>query len=61
MEASWTLAKVRLICGSRRDEEQGGGAGPSSQPGRDEEQGGGAGLSELDLSLIHISEPTRRA
>ena len=27
----WTLTKkVRRICGSRRDEEEGGGAGPSS-------------------------------
>ena len=32
------------FCGSRRDLEEGGGAGPTSQPKRDQEQGGGAGL-----------------
>ena len=32
------------IQGSRRDQEEGGGAGHSSQPRRDHEQGGGAGL-----------------
>ena len=30
---------------SRRDQEEGGGAGPSREPRRDREQGGGAGLS----------------
>ena len=32
-----------------RDQEEGGGAGPSSQPRRDHEQGGGAGLRKLDF------------
>ena len=32
--------EVRLICGSRRDQEEGGDAGPS----RDQELGGAAGL-----------------
>ena len=31
--------------GSRRDQEEGGGAGPSREPMRDQEQGGGAGPS----------------
>ena len=35
--------------GARRDQEEGGGAGPSSQPRRDHEQGGGAGLRKLDF------------
>ena len=35
--------------GSRRDQEEGGGAGPSSWPRRDHEQGGGAGLRKLDF------------
>ena len=34
----WTF-----ICGSRRDQEEGGGAGPSREPRKDQEQGGGAG------------------
>ena len=29
---------------SRREQEEGGGAGPSREPKRDQEQGGGAGL-----------------
>ena len=37
------------IQGSRRDQEEGGGAGHSSQPRRDHEQGGGAGLRKLDF------------
>ena len=36
--------------GSRRDQEEGGGAGPSSEPRRDREQGGGAGLRKLDFN-----------
>ena len=44
-EVSWTLTKSwTIICGSRRDQEEGGGAGPSREPRRDQEQGGGAGL-----------------
>ena len=35
--------------GSRRDQEEGGGAGPSSSPRRDHEQGGGIGLRKLDF------------
>ena len=42
------------ICGSRRDQEQGGGAGPSREPRRDQEQGGGAGLRQLDLSFASV-------
>ena len=33
--------------GSRRDQEDGGGTGPSSWPRRDREQGGGAGLRKF--------------
>ena len=40
--------EVRHFCGSRRDQEEGGGARPSSQPRRDHEQGGGAGPGKLD-------------
>ena len=48
-EVSWTLTKSwTIICGSRRDEEEGGNAGHSRQPRRDREQGGGAGLRKLD-------------
>ena len=36
--------EVRHFCGSRRGQEEGGGAGPLSWPRRDQEQGGGAGL-----------------
>ena len=40
---------------SRRDEEQGGGAGLSSEPRRDQEQGDGAGLSYQDgLSCCRV-------
>ena len=39
----------RLHQDSRRDQEEGGGAGPSGQPRRDHEQGGGAGLRKLDF------------
>ena len=35
--------------GSRRDQEEEGGAGPSSLLRRDHEQGGGAGLRKLDF------------
>ena len=35
--------------GSRRDQEEGGGTGPSSFPRGDNEQGGGAGLQKLDF------------
>ena len=50
---SWTLTKSwTIICGSRRDQEEGGGAGPSREPRRDQEQGGGAGLGKLDNPLL---------
>ena len=43
---SWTLMKNwTIICGSRRDPEEGSGAGPSRQPRRDQEEGGGTGPS----------------
>ena len=49
MEANWTLTKGwTIICRSRRDLEEGGGAGPSSEPRRDQEQGDGAGIRKLD-------------
>ena len=54
-KARWT--PLRLIyrarsldpvknCGSRRDQEEGGRAGPPREPKRGQEQGGGAGLSK---------------
>ena len=45
-EVSWTLTKswtVIKLCGSRRDQEEGGGAGSSREPGGDQEHRGGAG------------------
>ena len=49
-EVSWTLTKkVQHFCGSRWDQEEGGGVGPSGKPKRDLEQGGGAGLWKLDF------------
>ena len=42
------------ICGSRRDQEGGGGAGPSREPRRDQELGGGAGLGKLDNLLLQL-------
>ena len=45
-EGGWIGALIEnwiIICGSRRDQEEGGGAGPSREPRRDQEQGGGAG------------------
>ena len=46
-EVSWTLTKKTFICVSRRDQEEGGGAGPSREPMRDQDQGGGAGFRNL--------------
>ena len=43
-----------VICESRRDQEEGGGAGPSRKPRRDQEQGGGAGLRKLDNLLLQL-------
>ena len=44
-----TISVLSILSqGSRRDQE-GGGAGPSSQPRREHEQGGGAGQEKLDL------------
>ena len=42
---SWALIESwTVICGSRRDQDEGGGAGPSREPKkRDQEQGGGLG------------------
>ena len=40
--------------GFRRDQEEGGGAGPSSLPRRDHEQGGGAGLRKLDFFRFEL-------
>ena len=42
------------ICGSRRGQEGGGGAGPSREPKRDQELGGGAGLGKLDNLLLQL-------
>ena len=54
-EVSWTLMKNwTIICGSRRDQEEGGGAGPSREPWRDQEQRGGAGLGKLDTFLLQL-------
>ena len=38
----------------RRDQEEGGGAGPSTEPRRDPEQGGGAELRKLDIPLLQF-------
>ena len=35
-------------------ERKGGGAGPSRQSRRDQEQGGGAGLRKLDFLLLRL-------
>ena len=54
-EVSWTLTKSwTIICGSRRDQEEGRDAGPSREPRRDQEQGGGAGLRKLDYTLLQL-------
>ena len=54
-KVSLTLTKSwARICGSRRDREEGGGAGPSREPGRDQEQGCGAGLRKLDYLLLQL-------
>ena len=40
---------------SRRDQEEGGGAGPSREPRGDQEQRGGAGLRKMDnLSVLQL-------
>ena len=52
---SWTLTKsCTMICGSRRDREEGGGARPPREPRRDQEQGGGAGLRKVDNLLLQL-------
>ena len=52
---TWTLRKSwTIIFRSRRDQEEGGGAGPSREPRRDQEQGGGAGLRKLDSLLLQL-------
>ena len=54
-EVSWTLTKNwTIICGSRRDREQGGGAGPPRESRRDQEQGGGAGRSREPWARMHV-------
>ena len=54
-EVSWTLTKSwTIICGSGRDQEEGGGARSSREPRRDQEQGGGAGLGKLDNLLLQL-------
>ena len=51
----WTLTKNwTIICGSRRDLEEGGGAGPSSEHRGDQEQGDGAGIRKLDNLLLQL-------
>ena len=52
---SWTLTKSwTIICGSRRDQEEGCGAGLSRERRRDQEEGGGAGLGKLDNLLLQL-------
>ena len=54
-EVSWTLMKSwTIICGSRRDLQEGGGAGPSRVPRRDQEQGSGAGLGKSNNPLLQL-------
>ena len=48
------LFTIYYSSGSRRDQEEGGGAGPAREPRRDQEQGGGAGLRKLDLSFASV-------
>ena len=52
--------EVRHFLGSRRDQEEGGGAGPSSYPRRDHEQGSGAGL-QIWTSFSHQLFPNSGA
>ena len=55
-EVSWTLMKSwTIICGSRRDQEEGGDAGPSREPRRDQKQGGGAELRKMDFFCFSCS------
>ena len=47
--------EVRLsFAGSKRDQEEGDGAGLSREPMRDQDQGCGAGLRKLDLSFASV-------
>ena len=48
--------EVRHFSGSRRDQEEGSGAGPSSYPRRDHEQGGGAGLESWTSFTSVVSQ-----
>ena len=51
----WTLTNCwTIICGTRRDKEERGGAGPSREPRTDQEQGGGGGLRKLDNLLLQL-------
>ena len=51
----WTLTKSwTIICGSRRDQEEGDGAGPSRESRRNQEQGDGAGLRKLYKSAVNL-------
>ena len=52
---NWTLMKSWTIsCGSRRDQDEGGGTGPSRESRRDQEEGGGTGLWKLDYLLLQL-------
>ena len=52
-DGAWLSRRSQtIICGSRPDQEEGGGAGPSREPRGDQEQGGGAGLRKLDKSAV---------
>ena len=48
--------EVRHFCGSRRDQEEEGGVGPTSQPRRDQEQGGGVGLESWTSFASVVSQ-----
>ena len=55
-----TLKKNVALSESRRDQEQGGGAGLSRKPRRDQEQGGGAGLSgEIKSREVELDSQER--
>ena len=57
-DMSWTLTKKSdaFGCAFRRDQEERGGAGPTSQPRRDQEQGGGAGLESWTSFASVVSQ-----
>ena len=49
-----SMREVTHFSGSRQDQEEVGGAGPSGYPRRDQEQGGGAVLRKLDSSANSV-------